>query len=111
MTWLVLRGVERDLKGGQSMSTSLLHQTLNIVGYRQRRTEYVGREIRFTVEQDPTTLGCPGCGSPNGQGDTANESPPTFLSTFQDSRKSRSSVILKKKFHPELSTQPGGIPS
>jgi hypothetical protein len=57
------------------MSTSLLYQALNIVGYRQRRTEDVGRKIRFTVEEDPTTLGCPDCGSPNGQGDTANESP------------------------------------
>ncbi len=45
------------------MSTSLLYHALNIVGYRYRRTEYVGREIIFTIEQDPTTLRCPCCGS------------------------------------------------
>ena len=45
------------------MSTSLLYHALNIVGYHHRKTEYVGQEIRFTVEQDPTTLRCPCCGS------------------------------------------------
>jgi transposase len=45
------------------MSTSLLYHALNIVGYRYRRTEYVGREIIFTIEQDPTTLRCACCGS------------------------------------------------
>jgi len=45
------------------MSTSLLYHALNIVGYHHRKTEYVGREIRFTVEQDAKSLRCPGCGS------------------------------------------------
>jgi transposase len=45
------------------MSTSLLYHTLNIVGYRYRSTEYVGKEIIFTIEQDPSTLKCPRCGS------------------------------------------------
>jgi hypothetical protein len=36
---------------------------LNIVGYRYRRTEYVGREIIFTIEQDPSRLRCACCGS------------------------------------------------
>ena len=45
------------------MSTSLLYHALNIVGYRYRSTEYVGNEIVFTVEQDPSTLRCPCCGS------------------------------------------------
>ncbi|MEJ2719000.1 MAG: hypothetical protein P8182_18030 [Deltaproteobacteria bacterium] len=33
------------------MSTSLMYHALNIVAYRHRKTEYVGSEIRFTVEQ------------------------------------------------------------
>lgn len=45
------------------MSTSLLYHALNIVGYRYRKTEYVGKEIIFTIEQDPTTLRCSCCGS------------------------------------------------
>lgn len=47
------------------MSTSLLYHAMNIVGYHHRKTEYEGREIRFTVEQDPKSLSCPGCGSRN----------------------------------------------
>lgn len=45
------------------MSTSLLYHVLNIVGYRYRSTEYVGTEIIFTIEQDPSTLRCSRCGS------------------------------------------------
>jgi len=45
------------------MSTSLLYHVLNIVGYRYRSTEYVGKEVIFTVEQDPSTLRCSHCGS------------------------------------------------
>ncbi|MEW6349379.1 MAG: helix-turn-helix domain-containing protein [Thermodesulfobacteriota bacterium] len=45
------------------MSTSLLYHALNIVGYRYRKTEYVGREIIFTIEQDPSTFRCSNCGS------------------------------------------------
>jgi len=45
------------------MSTSLLYHALNIVGYRHQRTEFVGREIIFTVKQDRATLKCPRCGS------------------------------------------------
>lgn len=45
------------------MSTSLLYHALNIVGYRYRSAEYVGNEIVFTIEQDPSTLRCPCCGS------------------------------------------------
>ena len=45
------------------MSTSLLYHALNIVGYRYRSTEYVGNEIVFTIEQDPSTLRCSCCGS------------------------------------------------
>lgn len=45
------------------MSTSLLYHALNIVGYHHQRTEFVGREIIFTVEQDPGTLKCPWCDS------------------------------------------------
>jgi transposase len=45
------------------MSTSLLYHALNIVGYRYRSTEYVGKEIIFTVEQDPSSFRCPRCGS------------------------------------------------
>ncbi len=47
------------------MSTSLLYHALNIVGYHHRKTEYVGREIRFTIEQDPAQVKCPCCGSRN----------------------------------------------
>jgi hypothetical protein len=35
------------------MSTSLLYHALNIVGYRYRSTEYVGKEIIFTIERVP----------------------------------------------------------
>lgn len=45
------------------MSTSLLYHALNIVGYRYRSTEHVGKEIVFTIEQDPSTLRCSCCGS------------------------------------------------
>ena len=45
------------------MSTSLLYHALNIVGYRYRSTEYVGKGIIFTIEQDPSTLRCSRCGS------------------------------------------------
>ena len=45
------------------MSTSLLYHALNIVGYRYRSTEYVGKEIIFTIEQDPGSLQCACCGS------------------------------------------------
>ena len=45
------------------MSTSLLYHALNIVGYRYRKTEYVGKEIIFTIEQDPRTFRCSNCGS------------------------------------------------
>jgi transposase len=45
------------------MSTSLLYHTLNIVGYRYRSTDYAGKEIVFTIEQDPSTLKCSRCGS------------------------------------------------
>ena len=47
------------------MSTSLLYHALNIIGYHHRKTEYVGREIRFTIEQDPAHVKCPCCGSGN----------------------------------------------
>jgi transposase len=45
------------------MSTSLLYHALNIVGYRYRSTEYVGKEIIFTIEQDPSSFRCSCCGS------------------------------------------------
>jgi len=45
------------------MSTSLLYHALNIVGYRHQRTEFVGREIIFTVKQAPGSLKCSRCGS------------------------------------------------
>ena len=45
------------------MSTSLLYHALNIVGYRYRSTEYVEKEIIFTIEQDPSSLQCACCGS------------------------------------------------
>ena len=62
---MILPGFEKVLEGGQGMSTSLLYHALNIVGYRHRKTEYLGREIIFTVEQDPTTVRCPRCDSRN----------------------------------------------
>lgn len=45
------------------MSTSLLYHALNIVGYGLRKTEFEGRHIIFTVEQDRRSLRCSGCGS------------------------------------------------
>lgn len=43
------------------MSTSLLYHAFNIVGYVHRRTEFVGREIIFKIEQATGTLRCAAC--------------------------------------------------
>ncbi|MFC1835794.1 helix-turn-helix domain-containing protein [Thermodesulfobacteriota bacterium] len=43
------------------MSTSLLYHAFNIAGYVHRRTEYVGREIIFKIEQVAGILRCAGC--------------------------------------------------
>lgn len=53
---MILPGFEKVLEGGQGMSTSLLYHVLNIVGYRHRKTEYVGREIRMTIETNDKGL-------------------------------------------------------
>jgi transposase len=43
------------------MSTSLLYHAFNIVGYVHRRTEFVGREIIFKIEQAAGRLRCSAC--------------------------------------------------
>lgn len=43
------------------MSTSILYHAFNIVGYDHRRTEFVGREIIFKIEQAAGTLRCAVC--------------------------------------------------
>jgi transposase len=45
------------------MSTSLLYHGFGIRGYRHRRTEYVGGRVLMWIEQDPSELRCPLCGS------------------------------------------------
>jgi transposase len=45
------------------MSTSLLYHGFGIRGYRHRRTEYVGGRVLMWIEQDPSELCCPLCGS------------------------------------------------
>jgi len=44
------------------MSTSLLYHAFGLKGYVHQRTEYVGGEVRFTVEPS-AGLRCSGCGS------------------------------------------------
>jgi transposase len=45
------------------MSTSLLYHAFGVYGYVYRRTEYVGGEIDFTVEQPASGLQCSVCDS------------------------------------------------
>ena len=45
------------------MSTSLLYHGFGIRGYRHRRTEYVEGKVVVWIEQDPSELSCPMCGS------------------------------------------------
>jgi len=53
------------------MSTSLLHHGFGIRGYKYVRTEYVGKEVVFTIRQERDRLRCPACGGrdvhPHGQ--------------------------------------------
>ena len=45
------------------MSTSLLYHAFGVRGYRYVKTEYVGGEVVFTIEQLRETCRCPVCGS------------------------------------------------
>lgn len=45
------------------MSASLLYHTFSLHGYQYRRTEYVGGEIHFTLEQAERSLRCSACRS------------------------------------------------
>ena len=45
------------------MSTSLLYHAFGIRGYDYVRTEYIGGEVIFTIEQDPDDCRCSACGS------------------------------------------------
>ena len=47
------------------MSTSLLYHGFGIRGYKHLRTEYVGREVVFTIRQERDRLRCPACGGRN----------------------------------------------
>lgn len=47
------------------MSTSLLYHGFGIRGYRHRRTSYVQGTTEFMIEQDPSSLRCSCCGSPD----------------------------------------------
>ena len=45
------------------MSTSLLYHAFGVRGYRYVKTEYVGGEVVFTIEQPRESYRCPVCGS------------------------------------------------
>jgi transposase len=45
------------------MSTSLLYHAFGVRGYRYVKTEYVGGEVVFTMEQPRESYRCPVCGS------------------------------------------------
>lgn len=45
------------------MSTSLMYHAFGVRGYIHTRTEYVGGEVHFTVEQPRSGSRCSGCGS------------------------------------------------
>jgi transposase len=45
------------------MSTSLLYHAFGIRGYTYRRTDYLGGQTIFSIEQEPETCRCPACGS------------------------------------------------
>jgi transposase len=45
------------------MSTSLLYHAFGVRGYRYVKTEYVGGEVVFTIEQRRESYRCPVCGS------------------------------------------------
>jgi len=45
------------------MSTSLLYHAFGVRGYRYVKTEYVGGEVIFTIEQPRESYRCPVCGS------------------------------------------------
>lgn len=47
------------------MSASLLYHALGVRGYRHLKTEYVGGEVIFTIEQPRELYRCPACGSEN----------------------------------------------
>ena len=56
--------VQTTLQTGDfSMSTSLLYQGFGVRGYHYLRTEYVGGEIVFWVDQDRRHWRCSACGS------------------------------------------------
>jgi len=46
------------------MSTSLLYHAFGVRGYTHVRTYYARGQVRFRIEQDPGSLCCPACGSP-----------------------------------------------
>ena len=46
------------------MSTSLLYQAFGVRGYEYHRTDFVGGQVCFTVEQARDRYRCPTCGSP-----------------------------------------------
>ena len=45
------------------MSTSLLYHAFGVRGYRYVKTEYVGGEVIFTIEQPRESYCCSACGS------------------------------------------------
>ena len=47
------------------MSTSLLYHAFGVRGYRHVRTYYAGGQVRFRIEQEPGSLCCPECDSPD----------------------------------------------
>ena len=62
-------------KRESSMSTSLLYHAFAVRGYRYVKTEYVGGEVIFTIEQPRESYCCPACGSEDVIGRGQNSPP------------------------------------
>ena len=45
------------------MSTSLLYHAFGVQGYRYVKTDYIGGEVTFTIEQPRHSWRCPVCRS------------------------------------------------
>jgi len=61
---LILYGVtSTTLQEECSMSTSLLYHAFGVQGYRYVKTDYIGGEVIFTIEQPRHSWRCPACRS------------------------------------------------
>jgi len=72
------------------MSTSLLYHGFGVRGYRYVKTEYVGGEVVFTIEQPRESYRCPVCGSDH------------VIGRGQNTRRFRAVPIGRKRVYAQL---------